>query len=177
MEHPRHRLPAFNYKGRRAYFLTVCTANRQKHFDKPEVANALVEALRQQFQRHDFSVYAYCFMTDHCHVLAVAVADTAGLAKAVRAFKGASVAIARGFGIERLWQRDYYEHILRSSEHLGAVAAYILQNPMRAGLATAPGDWPYSGSIMFGWNTQMLLASTFSPDWKRKPQRDKPAAT
>jgi REP element-mobilizing transposase RayT len=114
----------------------------------------LVESLVNdlaQFRSQGFSVYAYCFKPDHCHVLVAATTGTSDLAKVVRAFKGASAAHVRSLGIRNLWQRDYYDHILRSGESFDATAAYIFENPVRAGLASDAHDWPFSGSFVFDW--------------------------
>jgi hypothetical protein len=41
------------------------------------------------------------------------------------------------------WQRDFFEHRLRSHQHVDAKRAYLRQNPVRAGLVAHPDDWPY----------------------------------
>ncbi len=136
-KHPRHRLARPYYLGSRSYFLTICASQRRKLFTDQRLVELLVNELAQ-FRSQGFSIYAYCFMPDHCHVLAVAMTDTSDLAKAVRAFKGASAAHVRALGIRNLWQRDYYDHILRSGESFDAAAAYIFENPVRSGLASDP---------------------------------------
>jgi REP-associated tyrosine transposase len=172
-KHPRHRLARASYLGSRSYFLTICASQRRKLFTDQRLVELLVNELAQ-FRSQGFSIYAYCFMPDHCHVLAVAMTGTSVLAKAVRAFKGASAAHVRSLGIRNLWQRDYYDHILRSSESFDAAAAYIFENPVRAGLASDARDWPFSGSFVFDWKkcssgfTPLPPASaTFVPRWKR----------
>jgi putative transposase len=44
-------------------------------------------------------------------------------------------------GIE--WQRDFFEHRLRSDESWREKANYILANPVRKGLVTEVSRWPY----------------------------------
>ena len=165
-EHPRHRLARPYYLGPRSYFLTICTSQRRKLFADQRSVEFLVDELAQ-FRSQGFSIYAYCFMPDHCHILAVAMTDTSELAKAVRAFKGASTAHVRALGLRNLWQRDYYDHILRSSESFEAAAAYIFDNPVRAGLASDAHDWPFSGSFVFDWKKLASGSTTFVPRWKR----------
>ena len=41
------------------------------------------------------------------------------------------------------WQRDFFEHRLRGSESYREKADYILLNPVRAGLARTPEEWPH----------------------------------
>jgi len=46
-----------------------------------------------------------------------------------------------------LWQKGYYEHIVRENEAVLAIAKYIFENPVRAGLVSEPHDYPFSGSF------------------------------
>ena len=48
-----------------------------------------------------------------------------------------------------LWQEGYWDHTLRDDESLLAIAAYIVLNPVRAGLVASPEDYPFSGSSRF----------------------------
>jgi len=61
---------------------------------------------------------------------------------------------AQQFGI-RLWQRSYFDYTLRTEEAIESVVAYIVNNPVRAGFVTRPGDWPFWGSSH--WSRADLL--------------------
>lgn len=41
------------------------------------------------------------------------------------------------------WQRDFFDHRLRSDESLYEKAYYIEMNPVRKGLVDRPEQWPY----------------------------------
>ena len=41
------------------------------------------------------------------------------------------------------WQQGFFEHRLRRYEGAREKADYILQNPVRAGLARGPQEWPF----------------------------------
>ena len=43
-----------------------------------------------------------------------------------------------------VWQAGYHDRILRSEADMPAVVAYVLANPVRAGLVENPGDYPFS---------------------------------
>ena len=45
-----------------------------------------------------------------------------------------------------LWQPGYHERVLRDDEATLTVVRYILENPIRAGLATDLGEYPFAGS-------------------------------
>ncbi len=46
-----------------------------------------------------------------------------------------------------VWQKDYFDRYLRSSDNYSEKWAYVEANPVRAGLISKPGDWPYRGQI------------------------------
>lgn len=62
-------------------------------------------------------------------------------------------------------QKQAYDHILRERERergaFGNVCAYILANPVRAGLAKEPPDWPFSGAIVPGYPTVHPIQGDF----------------
>ena len=57
-----------------------------------------------------------------------------------------------------LWQDSYYDHVVRPEENLSAIARYIIENPVRAGLARSPFDYPFVGSST--WSIEELLKET-----------------
>ena len=46
-----------------------------------------------------------------------------------------------------LWQREYFDHVLRSDESYSEKWDYVRENPVRAGLVRSANDWSYFGSI------------------------------
>ena len=44
------------------------------------------------------------------------------------------------------WQHENYDHAVRDEAELGRVIAYVLDNPVMAGLAQAHGAWEWSYS-------------------------------
>ena len=46
-----------------------------------------------------------------------------------------------------LWQREFFDHLLRSNESYKAKWAYVRMNPVRAALVERPEDWPYQGYV------------------------------
>ena len=45
---------------------------------------------------------------------------------------------------KRIWQVEWFDHWSRSPQEDDRIVAYIRNNPVKAGLAREPGDWPYS---------------------------------
>src|SRR5687768_16784255 len=86
-------------------------------------------------------------MPDHLHLLVEARLADASLKEFVRVFKQRSAFHwKRRFG-GTLWQRSYFEHVLRRDEATIHVARYVIDNPVRAGLVSRIDEYPYVGSM------------------------------
>jgi len=46
-------------------------------------------------------------------------------------------------------REGYWDHTLRDDESLSGVAAYVVLNPVRAGLVASPEEYPFTGSSRF----------------------------
>jgi putative transposase len=141
-------LKGFSYQGRYAYFLTICTLDKNPHLTDKRLAGKLSEILAESVHKNGFVLYAYCFMPDHLHLLLVGE-ETASLGAFVREFKQKSGYYFRRVSGHTLWQRSYYDHVLRKEESLNEVALYILNNPVRKGLVNDLRDYSCLGSSVF----------------------------
>ena len=76
-------------------------------------------------------------MPDHLHAI-VSVGEETSLSSLIGNFKRATAKFA---GVE--WQRNFFDHRLRHDESMESKAAYIRQNPLRAGLVSPESEWTY----------------------------------
>ena len=136
---PSPRLPSFDYQGGYTYHLVFTTRNRLPRFRDPRVVWSCLSCLQESASRYAFDVVAYCFMPSHLHLL-VTGTDDAPLVRFAQHFKQAT-----GHRHGGLWQRSYYDHIIRREEALEDVARYIWDNPVQAGLVRGVMDYAYSG--------------------------------
>jgi putative transposase len=93
-------------------------------------------------------------MPDHVHFFCAPERDAKPLPDFMREWKSWS---SRGIRVLRprpttaaattLWQREYFDHVLRSDESYSEKWDYVRENPVRAGLVRSANDWPYFGSI------------------------------
>ena len=144
--HLRARLDACFYIGLRRYFLTFCTSGRRHWFRSSEIVNAVHEQILHTAVAMQMEEIAYCFMPDHLHLLVEGCTETADcLAFVKRAKQSSGYAFARQRR-ERLWQPSFYDRILRDEESALPVIRYILENPVRAGLAQTVDEYPFLGS-------------------------------
>lgn len=142
------RLESSNYVGCRCYFLTFCTYQRSCVFERWSVTESAIRQLRNCCDKSEFAVIAYCFMPDHAHLLVEGLSKESNLEELVRVWKQCTAFHAKREGVAALWQRGYYEHILRSDESMVIKAAYVLTNPVRKGLARSPHEYPWVGSFV-----------------------------
>ena len=141
------RLRSFDYVGYHRYFLTICSFDRVRAFVSDADVGPVVTRLSQTADAYQFSVIAYCLMPDHMHALVAGDHEAADFREFVRIFKQQTAFDWRRRHTTRLWQRGYIEHVLREEEDTLAVARYIIENPLRAGLVTDPLDYSYLGSF------------------------------
>ena len=145
---PSPRLGSFDYIGSYAYFITCSTEEGKPYFRHKAIVDSLLPTLEETSRQMGFSIYAYCFMPDHLHLLLVGKEDSS-LHKFMKLFKQRSSFVFKKACGDSLWQRSYYDHILRKEEALNDVALYIFNNPVRKGLVTDYQGYPFVGSFVF----------------------------
>jgi putative transposase len=156
------RLSGFDYLGCHAYFLTICAENGATFARAPELADAVCVELLRTGTDYGFATIAYCLMPDHLHTLTDGLDDRADFRKCVSMVKQQTSFAYRQRHAERLWQEGYYDHVLRDGEPQIGVAAYIINNPIRAGLCTKVSDYPWLGSDRYTLE-QLIDAVQFDP--------------
>ncbi|MBE0434046.1 transposase, partial [candidate division WOR-3 bacterium] len=145
----RIRLKEFSYKGPHRYFVTLCTYNKENVFYGKYSVSCLLDSLRAKSRTFRFKVWAYCFMPDHLHLLVEGSDDSSNFRKFISSFKqDTGFSYKKRSGL-RLWQTNYYEHVLRNEEYTDAVAKYIFNNPVRKGLVEDYRKYALLGSFEF----------------------------
>jgi len=137
------RLRSFKYIGPYAYFVTICTHSRQPRLKGEPLISSLVALLESACNEESFHLLAYCFMPDHLHLLVVG-GEKSSLVRLVKRYKQTSSYRHKG-----LWQRSFYDRVLRCEEDVMGVARYIWENPIRKGLVETLRDYPFSGPVDF----------------------------
>ncbi len=46
-----------------------------------------------------------------------------------------------------VWQKDFYDHVIREDDDLAVHVRYVLDNPCRKGLVNDWEEYPFKGSI------------------------------
>lgn len=129
--------------GRNRYFLTICTYEKHSIF----TAGAVVDVVRTQIllaaEACGFEVIAYCFMPDHLHLVVQGMTDTASRPAFTQRAKQRSGYHGKRATGQSVWQVGYHDRVIWLEADIPAMVAYVLANPVRAGLAQHASDYPF----------------------------------
>lgn len=143
------RLKGYDYSQSGAYFVTICTHQRQYLFgdiqndamhrnDLGRIADEELLLLPKRWQTVDIDLYVV--MPNHIHAIIVLdTAETDGknavptLGHVVGSYKAGVTRLARRDGLHEglLWQTRYHDHIIRSEKSLNYIRQYVHHNPAR----------------------------------------------
>ena len=153
------RLKNYNYSQAGAYFVTIVARDRRCAFGEivdgamrlnhhGSVVTQCWECLPEHFQ--NVQTDAFVGMPNHVHgIVAVGARHavplhsecerfakpvSASLPTIIRSFKSACSKQINELGSEHpgpVWQRNYFEHVIRNEDSLSRIRQYILDNPMR----------------------------------------------
>lgn len=138
------RLRGFDYSSNGAYFVTICTHRRRFLLTGPglEIARREFVALPDRFA--GLSLDCQTFMQDHLHAIVQLSDCSSTLSAIVQAYKSITMrAIKEAIGCDRVWQRGFYDRIVRDEGELAALREYIQHNSIvhavrRGGASSAP---------------------------------------
>lgn len=148
-ERKRNRLPCYDYSQPGAYFVTVCVKNRE-HILGEKVQNCRgrcphrpntedygkiilspIGKIAEKYIKTMCGVQKYIIMPNHIHFMIVLDgsmwASTPTIPSIVRSFK---TLVTKEIGYS-IWQRSYYDHIIRNEEDFFQHIQYIEENPKK----------------------------------------------
>ncbi|MBS1517916.1 MAG: transposase [Bacteroidetes bacterium] len=148
----KHRLDPEFYIGKKTVSFLACIKNREAVFTNKFIFAIFRNKLLDALDKFNCEALIYLFMPDHLHLILEGVSENSNVIKAINLFKQKS-----GFWFAQnmcssKWQKDYYDHIIRSNENLKSHIYKILNNPVRAGLTKHWKDYEYKGSTVYDFN-------------------------
>ena len=153
------------------YFFTVVTYQRRKILCTPSNVALLRQVFRQVMERHSFKIDAFVLLPDHMHCIWTLQPGDADFSTRWRLIKSYFSRQCKKVGWvkeghevkpalnptkqmttasrarkkeQRIWQRRFWEHLIRDDQDFIRHVEYIHYNPVKHGLVKAPKDWPYS---------------------------------
>jgi len=145
------------------YFFTVVTHNRQRLLTGPKNIERLRDAFRLTQTRYPFIFDAVVVLPEHIHCIWQMPEGDEDFSTRWRLIK-------RYFSIgidsllnerkeKQVWQRRFWEHLLRDEDDWRRHMDYIHYNPVKHGYVQRPADWPHSSF------TRAVERGYYSADW------------
>lgn len=154
------------------YFFTVNLLERRRRL-LVEHIGALRHAFKSAHAARRFDMPAWVILPDHLHCIWVLPEGDADIATRWRhiktLFSRAHAPLERrsrrrlAKGERGIWQRRYWEHLIRDERDLWHHVDYIHFNPVKHGLAMRVADWPHSSFHRF------VRAGTLPQAWAGPP--------
>lgn len=146
------RIGDFDYSTAGAYFITLCTQNRETIFWNLRRGDLWSPAENQSLPLSHAGLMAeaeiqrlttiypairvdnYCIMPDHVHLILTVHPDDDGraqlaptISRVVQQFKGA---VTKKIG-RPIWQKSYFDHVIRGQRDYEEIWRYIEENPLK----------------------------------------------
>ena len=119
------RLKDYDYSSDGYYFVTICSHKKQANLGGyKNILKKILLGLPLRFP--ELGIDYYVVMATHLHIIFVFSGVKTTLGKMVRSFKALA---SREIGARNLWQRNYYEHVIRNEKVLTRIRKYIQNNP------------------------------------------------
>ncbi len=132
-----HQVPQWVSEGS-FFFITInCEPRGQNHLCKAGIGETILDAARHNHERLVWYCRLMLLMPDHLHGI-IAFPIEPGIKMTVTHWKRY---VAFHYGVS--WQRDFFDHRLRSHHEVEEKSSYILMNPVRKGLCERPEEWSW----------------------------------
>ena len=131
------------------YHITLRGNHRQDIFFAPADRQRMSNLFAEVLQRFRARLHAYCYMSNHLHAL-IQVSDVP-LGNLILRIAGQ---YARGTQAHlqttgHLFEKRYYPVLVDADTYLLELLRYVHLNPVRAGLATSPENYPWSSHHVY----------------------------
>jgi len=151
------------------YFFTVNLLQRQGNDLLTRHVELLRQTVRSVRKRYPFHIHGWVVLPDHLHCVIELPSEDTDFATRWRLIKmGFSKAMPRGEklsvvrvrrGERGIWQRRYWEHLIRDEADYRAHMDYVHINPVKHELVGRVADWPYSTFH------RLVAEGVYPPDW------------
>ena len=132
----QNRIPHYDYSLPNFYFLTICAHDRKCIFGAPNrlgrigmIVSRCIEKIGEKYPQ--VRVDKYVVMPNHVHMILVLEGDDPpAVPHIISQFKGAvSKEVRKIYPGIQLWQRSYYDHVIRDQHSYEQIWLYIEGNP------------------------------------------------
>jgi len=130
------------------HFITFSCTRKRNILGTPEARTKFVEILEQTRQKYLFQINGYVVMPNHVHLL-ISEPETSPLSLAIQILKQR---FSRTRTEDHVWEPRYYDFNVFTQRKRIEKLRYMHRNPVKAGLAENPEDWPWSSYRAYAHN-------------------------
>ena len=150
------------------YFATCTTVNWLPLFNKPELAQIVMDSLQYLHEKNRLTLHAYVLLEDHLHLVGTS-ADFSAEMRSFKSFTARSIVdwvASRGPDhlleslrfhkarhktdqTHQVWQEGYHPEAVQNMKMLSQKIDYIHANPVRRGYVDEPSQWRYSSARQY----------------------------
>jgi putative transposase len=129
------------------YFVTTKAWQSVSVFSVQEIAHIVVGKVIEYRRRGNYLLHEFVLMPNHLHLI-LTPSDSVSLEKAMQLIKGGSSHEIHQVRANKMqiWQSGFHESRVTDSTDFKKKADYIRFNPIVAGLAELPQDWPFGSA-------------------------------
>jgi putative transposase len=91
-----------------------------------------------------YVLHEYVVMPNHAHLLITPKTDVSRITQGIKGTTARFANLQLGRTGLSFWQDEVFDRFCRSAEEFQRIRGYIARNPVRAGLAKAMDEWPWS---------------------------------
>src|SRR3954464_11815351 len=128
------------------YFITADCWEKKCFLQSERMATLLIEVLYHYRVQRKYLLHEFVVMPNHIHLLITPSGLT--LERTMQLIKGGfSFRAGKEFSMKaEIWQTSFYDRRVRNLVEYVHFRDYIHSNPVKAGLASTPKEWPYSSA-------------------------------
>ena len=140
------------------YFITQVTHKREPWLCTETARQAIKQAIKKVKKKYPFTIEAFILLPDHFHCIWTLPPEDADFSMRLRLIKSQvtrhykqQTEIKQPINESRqkrkeknLWQRRFWEHLIRDERDFQNHCDYIHYNPVKHGLCKTPQEWKYS---------------------------------
>jgi len=129
-------------------FITTVTKDRIPLFKSTDNVELLQRTIDRVKEKHPFDMIAFSFLPDHFHLLLQLQEGNPNFSVIMMSIKGNFTANYKNqYGMTAptsLWQRRFWDHIIRNEQDLKNHLDYVHWNPVKHGFVKRPEEWQFS---------------------------------
>ncbi|HEY3457453.1 MAG TPA: transposase [Bryobacteraceae bacterium] len=115
----------------------------------PEIAPVVEEAIHYR-NPQEYRLHSYVVMPNHVHLLITPLTEISKLVQSLKRFTAREAnRILHSTG-QPFWQQESYDRLVRNETEFQRITRYIEMNPVHAGLAATPEEFPWSSANKAG---------------------------